>query len=115
MAGVPVSIGPIGPLRTVTTGTAPSSVIGFKHRMTPPSAATPLSKHTGACEMGFWSTTVEETQEGRFYLAMTEVDYDFEVTDVDEPAVSAGLTFSTEEDARRFATANGIRIGGWWP
>jgi hypothetical protein len=112
MAGGPVSIGPIGPLRTVTTGTVPSLAIGFKHRMTPPSAATPLTKLTGVCEMGYWITSVEKTPKGKFYLAMTEYDYaDLDsVTDVDEPAVSAGREFDTESAALDFAFEHEIIV-----
>jgi len=58
----------------------------------------------------FWSTTIERTPAGHFYLRMTERDYEGFVTDVDEPACSAGLVFETVEAIVNFAEKNGIRL-----
>ena len=63
--------------------------------------------------MGIWKTTIEETNEGEFYLAMTEFDWDFNITDIDEPAFSAGITFETAEEARLFAESHGVRASLW--
>jgi hypothetical protein len=64
--------------------------------------------------MRIWKTTIEVTQDQRFYLAMTEYEWDYSgdcsVSDVDEPAVSAGRTFATKEAALEFALEHEISV-----
>lgn len=66
--------------------------------------------------MGFWTNSIEMVTAAdnphrlRFYIASTETDYDFEVTDICEPAASAGLTFPSEFAARMFAAEHGIGL-----
>ena len=67
--------------------------------------------------MGFWTTTIEEItdtnhpEHGAFYLLSTEFDYaDYEPSDYDEPAASAGCVFFSEHEARMFAGEHGIAL-----
>ena len=59
----------------------------------------------------FWRTFVVHSPTfGVWYLSSIQFDWDGEVSDVDEPAISAGREFPTRDGAVAFAERHGIRL-----
>lgn len=58
----------------------------------------------------FWRTFIVPTRSGSFYFSSIQFDWDGEVSDIDEPADSYGMTFPTREAAEAFAEERGWRI-----
>lgn len=61
--------------------------------------------------MGFWRTeAVKHPTQEKWMLQMFEYDYDGELTDVDEPFISKGKDFPSEEAAIEWADMMGITV-----